>query len=51
MPDVIKVNDKLYTIGFSKENKAKEIFDLIENNMGNEFARYVDDYIEELKNK
>lgn len=48
MRHLITINDKNYTVGI---NKRQEIYDIIDEYMGNEFAKYVDEYIGELEEK
>lgn len=51
MPDVLQINGESHTIGFSEENKRQEIYELIDEYMGDEFARYIDEYISDLEEK
>ena len=51
MPDVLQINGELHTIGFREKNKRQEIYELIDEYMGDEFARYVDEYISDLEEK
>ena len=48
MRHLITINDKNYTVGI---NKRQEIYDIIDEYTGNEFAKYVDEYIGELEEK
>lgn len=50
MPEVVIINGKNYTVGIAADKK-KEIIDMIGYNMGDDFAKYVDEYIGELEEK
>lgn len=51
MPHITTINDENYTVGLDKKGKRAEIVGIIDEYMGEDFSKYVDEYISELEEK
>lgn len=51
MPNIITINNKNYTVELDKRGKRQEIVGIIDEYTGDNFAKYVDEYIKELEEK
>lgn len=50
MPEIVTINEKNYTVGVGR-GKRQEIVGIIDEYMGDEFAKYADEYIGDLEEK
>lgn len=51
MSEVITINNKNYTVGLNQKGKRQEIVGIIDEYMGYDFSKYIDEHIGELEEK
>lgn len=51
MPHITTINNENYTVGLDKKGKRAEVVGIIDEYMGEDFSKYVDEYISELEEK